>query len=177
MEKLLDTGKVRYIGVSNFDPPQLKDLIEHSDTKPAVHQFELHPYLQQTKWVQWHKDHGIHVTAYSPLANVNPTYGAPSDRKDDPPLLLENEVLGNIAMVRGCTPVQVVLAWGIHRGTSVIPKSSHALHIKENFKSTSCVLQESDYEEITNLGKKYLKRFNNPSDGYGVPLFEGLDDA
>ncbi|KAL8825039.1 MAG: hypothetical protein Q9191_004660 [Dirinaria sp. TL-2023a] len=176
MEKLLDTGKVRYIGVSNFDPPQLKDLIEHSRTKPAVHQFELHPYLQQTKWVQWHKDHGIHVTAYSPLANVNPTYGAPSD-EDDPPLLLANEVLTNIALIRGCTPAQVALAWGIHRGTSVIPKSSHALYIEENFRSTSCALQDSDYEEITDLGKKYLKRFNNPSDGYGVPLFKGLDDA
>ena len=177
MEELLDTGKVRYIGVSNFDPPQLKDLIEHSHTKPAVHQFELHPYLQQTNWVQWHKDHGIHVTAYSPLANLNPTYGTPGDEEDVPPLLLDNQVIGNIAFIRGCTPVQVVLAWGIHRGTSVIPKSSNPLHIKENFRSITCVLQESDYEDITKLGKKYLKRFNNPSDDWGVPLFEGLDGA
>ena len=177
MEKLLDGGKTRYIGVSNFDPAQLKDLIKNSNTKPAVHQFELHPYLQQTEWVEWHKDNDIHATAYSPLANINPTYGAPGKEEDAPPLLLENEVVTNIALVRGCTPAQVVLAWGMHRGTSVIPKSSHADRIKENFATTDCKLQESDIEQITDLGEKYTRRFNNPSKGWGVTLYEGLEDA
>lgn len=177
MEKLVDTGKVRHVGVSNFDPAQLKDLIHNSSTKPAVHQFELHPYLQQAEWVQWHKDNGIHATAYSPFGNVNPTYGAPSGDKDAPPLLLENEVVTNIALVRGCMPAQVVLSWGLHRGTSVIPKSSHADRIKENFATTHCDLQKSDYEQITAIGEKYTKRFNNPSKGWGVPLYEDLEDS
>ena len=177
MEKLLDTGKVRHIGVSNFDPAQMKDLIKHSHTKPAVHQFELHPYLQQTKWVQWHKDHGINVTAYSPFGNLNPIYDAPSDDDKAPPLLLGNRVVENIALVRGCTPAQVVLVWGMHRGTSVIPKSSHAKRIRENFATTHCELQAADYEQITDLGDKYTKRFNNPSEAWDVPLYEGLDDA
>lgn len=177
MEKLLDTGKVRYIGVSNFDPAEMQGLIRNSHTKPAVHQFELHPYLQQTKWVQWHKDHGINVTAYSPFGNINPIYGAPGDNDDAPPLLLKNKVVEDIALVRGCTPAQVVLAWGMHRGTSVIPKSSHADRIKENFATTDCQLQEADYEQITDLAKKYTKRFNNPSEGWDVPLYEGLEDA
>jgi len=177
MEKLLDTGKVRHIGVSNFDPAQIKDLIRKSNTKPVVHQFELHPYLQQTKWVQWHKDNGINVTAYSPFGNINPIYGAPGDNDDAPPLLLKNKVVEDIALVRGCTPAQVVLAWGMHRATSVIPKSSHIDRIKENFATTDCQLQEADYKQITGLGEKYTKRFNNPSEGWNVPLYEGLDDT
>ncbi|KAL8788498.1 MAG: hypothetical protein Q9195_007275 [Heterodermia aff. obscurata] len=176
MEKLLDTGKVRHIGVSNFDPFQLNHLVKHSAIKPAFHQFELHPYLQQNEWVQVHRDHGINVTAYSPFGNTNPTYTPPGDSDEEPPLLLENSVVTNIALVRGCTPAQVVLAWGIHRGTSVIPKSSHAGRIEENFGSLRCTLQKSDFEEITAIGEKYVKRYNNPAKGWGVDLYEGLDD-
>ena len=175
MVQLLSTGKVRYIGVSNFDPYQMEKLIKHSSIKPAFHQFELHPYLQQQEWVDWHHEHGINVTAYSPLANMNPTYGTPDE--DDPPLLLENGVVTNIALVRGCSPAQVVLAWGIARGTSVIPKSSHAERIKEDFKTIDCVLQKEDLEEITAIGETYVKRYNNPSKSWDVDLYNGLEDA
>jgi len=163
--------KVRHVGVSNFDPKQLKDLIAKSSVKPAVHQFELHPYLQQTEWVQWHKDNGINVTAYSPLANLNPIYGG----KTTPPSLLENEDISEIAESRGCTNAQVALAWGIGRETSVIPKSSHVERIKENLEAKECKLEKEDYATIKEISKKYTKRFNNPSDGWGVPLYEGLE--
>lgn len=163
--------KARHVGVSNFDPTQLKDLIAKSSVKPAVHQFELHPYLQQTEWVQWHKDNGINVTAYSPLANLNPIYGSDSS----PPSLLENVVISEIAKMRGCTNAQVALAWGMGRKTSVIPKSSHLERIQENLESTYCKLQKEDYAEIGDIGNKSTKRFNNPSDGWGVPLYDGLE--
>lgn len=177
MEKLLDTGKVRHIGVSNFSPHQLKQLLDQTTVKPAVHQLELHPYLQQVDFVQWHKDNGISVTAYSPLANLNPIYGSPGKSKDTPPSLLVNEDVTEIAKERGCTNAQVALAWGIGRGHSVIPKSQHADRIEENFGSGKCKLEEQDYNTIEKLGKKYLKRFNNPSNGWGVPLYQGLEDA
>ena len=177
MEKLLDTGKVRRIGVSNFSPHQLHQLLEQTTIKPAVHQLELHPYLQQADFVQWHKDNGIQVTAYSPLANLNPTYGSPGKSKDAPPSLLANKDVTEIAKARGCTNAQVALAWGMGRGTSVIPKSQHADRIKENFASVNCRLEKEDYIMIEKLGKKYLKRFNNPSESWGVPLYQGLDDA
>jgi alcohol dehydrogenase (NADP+) len=163
--------KARYVGVSNFDPKQLKDLIAKSSVKPAIHQFELHPYLQQTEWVQWHKDNGINVTAYSPLANLNPIYGG----KATPPSLLENEDISKIAKSRGCTNAQVALAWGMGRKTSVIPKSSHVGRIKENLESTECNLEKEDYSTIKGIANKHTKRFNNPSDGWGVPLYEDLE--
>lgn len=177
MEMLLATGKVRHIGVSNFSPHQLDQLLKQTSIKPAVHQFELHPYLQQAEFVQWHEDNGIDVTAYSPLANLNPIYGSPGESKDAPPSLLVSEDVTEIAKERGCTNAQVALAWGMGRGYSVIPKSQHADRIKENFGSANCKLEEEDYTTIAKLGKKYLKRFNNPSNGWGVPLYEGLEDA
>ncbi|KAF2135446.1 uncharacterized protein K452DRAFT_281516 [Aplosporella prunicola CBS 121167] len=180
MEKLPLLGTVRNIGVSNFSPHQLKKLIKKSSIKPAVHQMELHPYLQQKGWVELHQEHGIHVTAYSPLGNSNPTYRSSSraaNTHKTPPLLLENEALAKIADMRNCTTAQVALAWGMQRGTSVIPKTSHAKWIKENFESVTCGLVDTDVDKIEELGKKYLTRFNKPGRSWGVKLFEGLDDA
>ncbi|KAJ4286807.1 hypothetical protein N0V90_013059 [Kalmusia sp. IMI 367209] len=180
MSKLLKTGRVRHIGISNFSPAQLKKLIEHSYVKPAVHQMELHPYLPQARWIYAHKAHGIAVTAYSPLGNMNPTYGDRSRRsvttQSKAPLLLDNETIKYIAEKRDCSPAQVVLAWGISRGTSVIPKSKHERYIEENLGATKCVLETDDLAQIDELGEHPV-RFNNPSKGWGVHLFEGLDDA
>jgi alcohol dehydrogenase (NADP+) len=131
----------------------------------------MHPYLAQNKWLKVHQEHGIHVTAYSPLAGTNPTYdpGAPEQ-------LLKNKKVVNIAEKRGCTPAQVVLAWGLSRGTSVIPKSSHLDRITENFHSLECVLKSKDLKKIDKLRKEYY-RFNNPSGSWDVPLYEGLEDS
>jgi alcohol dehydrogenase (NADP+) len=180
MEQLLKTGRVRNIGIANFSPDQVKELIEKSNIKPAVHQMELHPYLPQDKWIRAHLVHGISITSYSPLGNQNPTYGdrarrSPTTQKKAP-LLLKDQIINDIAEKRHCTPAQVVLAWGMSRGTSVIPKSKHKEYIKENFEALKCVLQGDDFGRIEKLGEE-PRRFNNPSNGWGVKLFEGLDDA
>ncbi|KAK4986870.1 hypothetical protein LTR50_005001 [Elasticomyces elasticus] len=172
MIALLQTGKVRHIGVCNFDPEQLQTLLNSTTHPPSVHQMELHPYLPQTEWLAFHKAHGIHVTAYSPLAGTNPTYSP-----GEPPQLLNNTVVLKIAKDRGCTAAQVALAWGISRGTSVIPKSSHADRIEENFATRECELEDGDYKALEELGEKFLHRYNNPSGAWGVPLYQGLEDA
>lgn len=154
----------------------MKRLLHESDIKPAVHQFELHPYLQQVEWVNWHEEHDIKVTAYSPLGGTNPTYG-PHNPNGSPPWLLENPTILQIAEKRGCTSAQVVLAWGIGRGTSVIPKSSRVEHITEDLDALKCELQDEDFQTIATLGKHIVKRYNNPSGGWGVKLFDGLEDS
>lgn len=153
----------------------MKRLLRESEIRPAVHQFELHPYLQQVEWVNWHKEQDIKVTAYSPLAGTNPTYGAHYSNEKDPPWLLENPTILKIAEERGCTSAQVALAWGIGRGTSVIPKSSRIEHLKEDFDTLKCELQEEDFQTIATLGRHYVKRYNNPSQSWGVNLFDGLE--
>lgn len=137
---------------------------------------ELHPYLQQTEWVRWHKEQDITVTAYSPLGGTNPTYHSPdSDGSSDPPPLLQNPLLSKIAKRRDCTIAQVALAWGRGRGTSVIPKSSKIEHLEQNIGFLKCTLQEEDFEAIEKYGHKHVKRYNNSANGWGVDLFDGLD--
>ncbi|KAK4541358.1 hypothetical protein LTR36_008116 [Oleoguttula mirabilis] len=171
MTLLVQNGKARHIGVSNFDPEQLKDLLNHTTHPPSAHQMELHPYLQQDDWLKFHEKHGIHVTAYSPLAGTNPTYD-----NTDPTPLLNNTVLSKIAEKRGCTPAQVALAWGMSRGTSVIPKSQHKERITENFGALECVLKKKDVKKLDKLGEA-AHRYNNPSKGWKVDLYKGLEDG
>lgn len=172
MTNLVEQNLVRYIGVSNFSPVQLVNLLNYTHHPPAVHQMELHPYLPQTKWLAFHARHGIHVTAYSPLAGTNPTY---DETKISPVPLLNNKQLKKIAKKRGCTSAQVALAWGAARGTSVIPKSIHADHIVENLHSLECPLEKKDLQKIDKLGK-YHHRYNNPSKTWSVHLYHGLED-
>ena len=170
----LPKSKVRHVGICNFSPAQLKTLIISTGARPYAHQMELHPYLQQSSWIKLHKRLGISVTAYSPLGNSNPTYHD-SEEKTYPPALLDNKVLVRIAEKRNCTAAQVALAWGMSRGTSVIPKSKHEEYIQENFNAAECTLKKSDLKNIEKVGEKWLTRFNNPSEAWEVDLFEGLD--
>lgn len=94
-----------------------------------------------------------------------------------PPLLIKNEVILGIAEKRGCTAAQVVLKWGTGRGTSVIPKTSKVSHIEENVGALGCKITEDDVKEIKALERVYVKRFNNPSESWGLELFHGLQDA
>ena len=131
------------------------------------------------------------MTAYSPLANLNPAYegratsraegtgaavGKGEKEKVQPPSLLHNEVIGGIAKERGCTNAQVALAWGMGRHTSVIPKSSHDERILENYESLNCGLYGEDFEAIEEIGEKHTYRFNKQGAEWGVKLFEGLED-
>lgn len=172
MSQLLISGKVRHIGVANFDPEQLSQLIASTSVKPFAHQMELHPYLPQTAWLQKHKELDIHLIAFSPLGNMNPIYGYPP--KLDPPHSIEHPTVKAIANRRGCTPAQVILRWGMSRGVSVIPKSSHLERIKENFLSTECFLQHQDYKDMENLGMLNATRFNDPREEWNLAGSDGL---
>ena len=173
MSALLRTGKAKHIGISNFSPAQLELLLSKSSTVPYAHQMELHPYLPQTTWLLYHAAHGIHATAYSPLGNANPTYGS---RHKEVGSLLDSDAVTEIAERRGCTPAQAILAWGLSRMTSVIPKSSHAARIEENFGALECALEFEDFEAFKKVGMHPV-RFNNPSGSWGVELYEGLQDS
>ncbi|RDW66301.1 aldo-keto reductase-6 [Coleophoma cylindrospora] len=186
----LPKSKVLNIGIANFSPAQLSDLISSTGVKPAVHQMELHPYLQQSAWVATHKTLGIAVTAYSPLAHSTPTtHGTEnsaesvdvdkdSEGKREIPPLLRNPVMLEIAAARNCTPAQVALAWGMGRGTSVIPKSSHPERILENLQAgENCKLGHGELTRMRIMGRMNLRRFINPSESWGIQLFEELDDA
>jgi alcohol dehydrogenase (NADP+) len=166
----LPKSKALNLGVCNFSPAQLAAIIAATGTKPAVHQMEMHPYLPQADFVAAHEVLGIAITAYSPLGGYHPGL-------DFPPNLLKNPVVLTISEETGCSPAQIVLKWGIQRGTSVIPKSAHENHILDNLGSLDCELGEGSLEMVDALKEKYLTRYTNPSEAWGVKLFDGLEDA
>ncbi|KAI6112002.1 NADP-dependent oxidoreductase domain-containing protein [Pisolithus croceorrhizus] len=150
MIKLLSTGKVKDIGVSNFTIPQLQGIIGATGVVPVVNQIEAHPHLLQDDLVAYCKVKNIHLIAYSPLGNN--LIGLP--------LLTEHPIVKEAAERLGASPAQVLIAWGVYRGYSVIPKSVHEERIVSNFHQIE--LNKECYERITSIGVKNHKRFNIP---------------
>ncbi|SGY25296.1 BQ5605_C018g08599 [Microbotryum silenes-dioicae] len=150
MIKLLDTGKVRTIGVSNFSIKAIDTISKETGVTPAVHQVERHPLLLQRELIEHHKKHNIHLTAYSPLGNNN--YG---EKK-----LFEYPEIIAIADKIGATPAQVLIAWGQVGGHSVLPKSVTPSRIQSNLKQIT--LTEEQIEQINKLGEEKYRRFNVP---------------
>jgi alcohol dehydrogenase (NADP+) len=177
MEKLVRPGgPVRFIGVSNFSPKQMQELLAAAKIRPKVHQFETHPYLQQAEFVEWHHKNGIPVVGYAPLANTSPYYSyANRENPAHPPILTVEPTLRQIAQDRGCTSAQqVTLAWNMKRGVAVIPKAQRVEHQQENIGVEKCKLTEEDMKKITGISAQYTGRFNNPCRKIGMPCFEGL---
>ncbi|OAG36869.1 hypothetical protein AYO21_08942 [Fonsecaea monophora] len=172
MEELVAANLTRHIGVSNFSPRQLDSLLAKCKIRPLAHEFETHPYLQQQEFVDWHLKNNITVIAYSPLANMNPTYDG---KYSDLPPILEDPFWTDLAATKNVTTAQAILAWGRQRGTIVIPKSVHRDRIEENLRSLKVSFTDKEMLKIVEQDKR--SRFNNPSKSWGVELFEGLDDG
>ena len=129
LERLLQEGRVRAIGVSNFSPTHLEAFLPRVDVVPAVNQVEVHPYYGQPALREAHRRLGIATQAWSPLGGVY-VY-RPSDA-DAPKNALEDPVITAIAEHHGRTPAQVILRWHIDGGRSAIPKSVRPERIAEN---------------------------------------------
>ena len=150
METLVDKGLCRHVGVSNFSVAKLKALHKEARLKPEMNQVELHPYLQQSSMLDFCRQKGVHLTAYSPL-------GSP-DRPDvfkaaDEPVLLQEGTIAEIAARLGATPAQVLSGWAIQRGTVVIPKSVNPQRLKQNLAAAKVSLSEDDLQKIAQLDR------------------------
>lgn len=126
LETLLEQGKVRAIGVSNFMVEHLNRLLEKATVVPAVNQIEVHPYFQQRRVQALGAERGILTQAWSPIGGItfyrDGTHGS----------TLEDPVIGRIAQAHGKSPAQVMLRWHLQQGRSVIPKSTKPHRIAEN---------------------------------------------
>lgn len=138
----LDTGLVKSIGVSNFSVKNLQGIVEHADIIPAINQVEVHPFLQQDKLYGFCRQNNIILTAYSPLG---------SSQSDA--CLLKHPVIESIAEKYEATPAQILISWGISRGTVVIPKSVTPERIVKNFEAQSITLDQTDLAQIRALNK------------------------
>ncbi|KJH41801.1 oxidoreductase, aldo/keto reductase family protein [Dictyocaulus viviparus] len=147
LEDFVRDGKIRTIGLSNFNHSQIERVIANSTIKPAVLQVELHPYFQQTKLRAFCKEKGIAVTAYSSLGNP----GSAFFRKPGDPNILTEPIVKKIAAQHGKTPAQVVLRWAVQQDIIVIPKSTSEARIKENAALFNFQLTDVEMKEINSL--------------------------
>jgi diketogulonate reductase-like aldo/keto reductase len=138
-EKLHADGRIRAIGVSNFEPEHLRRLIEETSVVPAVDQIELHPHLQQHAAREFHAEQGIATEAWSPLGSGKG--------------LLEVPAIVAIAQKHGRTPAQIVLRWHLQIGNIVIPKSVTPSRIKENIEVFDFSLDTEDLAAISALNE------------------------
>jgi len=137
LEKLYNDKRVRAIGVSNFKPHHLDELLKGAATVPAVNQIELHPMLQQKETRAYCAERGIAVESYSPLMRGGEA--------------LEHPVIANLARQYGKTPAQIVLRWHVQNGLIVIPKSVHPERIRQNLALFDFALSETEMQMIEGL--------------------------
>ncbi|KAK7398610.1 hypothetical protein QQX98_012019 [Neonectria punicea] len=174
MEKLVKTGKTKAIGVSNFSKGELETIIRECSVVPAVHQMEVHPYLQQKPFNKWLRSQGIHVVQFSPLGNMNDFYRSTGWSKEVSHMMrvIDQPLLQDLGRKYGKSAVQIVLSWGVNSGRSIIPKSTIDWQIKENVEA-DFELDPEDIEAIETLDIK--ARFNDPSLDYQWRLYSDLE--
>lgn len=168
MEKLVEKGKCKAIGISNFSKGELERLLKEASIPPAAHQIENHPYLAQHSFDAFHKPKNIHITQYSPFGNQNESYSSGKDIGK----LIDDPILAEIGKKYNKSGAQVALAWGIAHGRSVIPKSKTPSRIKSNLEG-DFKLDPSDVQKIDEMDKKI--RFNDSSEDFGWNFFTDLD--
>lgn len=138
MEELYDAGRIRAIGVSNFHPDRVMDLIVHNRIVPAVNQIETHPFCQQIETAKFLHENGVQIESWGPFAEGRNN-------------LVSHPVLSALAAKHGRSVAQIVLRWLLQRGVAAIPKSVHPERIPENFRIFDFALDVGDMAAIAAL--------------------------
>ncbi|KAL9071662.1 MAG: hypothetical protein Q9161_004087 [Pseudevernia consocians] len=168
MEKTLQSGKTKAIGISNFSKAELERLLKETTVVPAAHQIECHPWLQQHAFTAFHKAKGIHIQQYSPFGNQNAIYSSGQNMGK----LIDDATIVEIGKNYGKNGAQVALAWGIANGHSVLPKSKTPERIRSNLAG-DFRLEQDDVDKLDAIDKKL--RFNDPSANFGWNFYTDLD--
>ena len=157
MESLVDAGRVRHIGVCNYNTGLLHDLMAYARIAPSELQIESHPYLTQERLLRVARGYDLAVTAFSPL-------GASSylelDMADSTESVIDLKIVDEIAKSHGKTPAQVVLRWGVQRGCYLVTKSTRNERLAENLDVFDFELSRDQMAAISALNQN--RRFNDP---------------
>ena len=148
MEELFKEGRVRAIGVSNFQPDRLMDLMVHNEVTPAVNQVETHPFNQQVEAQQFMREQGVQIESWGPFAEGRNN-------------VFRNELLLSIAGRYDKTIAQVILRWLTQRDVVVIPKSVRKERIVENFRIFDFELSDEDMNAIVALDTRQSLFFDH----------------
>ncbi|WP_110515118.1 aldo/keto reductase [Herpetosiphon llansteffanensis] len=148
MEELHQAGRIRAIGVSNFHPDRVMDLIVHNQIPPAVNQIETHPFQQQIDTQHFLQEQGVQIESWGPFAEGKHA-------------IFENELLAGIAATHQKTVAQVILRWLTQRGVVAIPKSVRKERIAENFNVFDITLSPEEMAAISTLDTKTSSFFDH----------------
>lgn len=172
MEKMVQKGLCRFIGVCNFNLQRLEELSQQAHVQPVMNQIELHPFLQQKKMLDFCAENNILVTAYSPLGSPDRPAGL---KKKDEPSLLSHPVIIELAQKRNISAGQLLISWALSRNTVVIPKSTNPNRQRENLEAASLQLDQSEIDSINQLEQNYRfvdgSFFQSPGSPYTVVDF------
>jgi D-xylose reductase len=157
MESLVENQLARQIGVCNYSAVLLHDLMSYARIKPAMLQIESHPYLTQDALIRTARSYNIAVTAFSPLGALSYVSLDMASKGDS---VLTETVVIKAAERASVTPAQVVLRWGLQRGTAVIPKTSKPERLVENLSLSGFNLTDEEMDAISALNQN--RRFNDP---------------
>ena len=138
MQELYKEGRIRAIGVSNFHPDRLMDLMIHNEIKPAINQIETHPFHQQLDTQNFLQENNVQIESWGPFA----------EGKNN---LFHNDLLAGIADKHGKSIAQIVIRWLLQRGVIAIPKSVRKDRMAENFNVFDFELDAGDMEKIKTL--------------------------
>lgn len=141
MEKAYKEGKVRAIGLSNFTPEQVQEILDICEVKPAVLQTEVHPYSQEKKLKEFLDKEGIVIQAWYPLGHGDKA-------------LIQEPLFTEFGKKYGKSNAQIILRWHIQAGNIVIPGSKNPAHIKDNFNLFDFALTDDEMGKITALDKQ-----------------------
>jgi D-xylose reductase len=159
MQELVESGLVKNIGVCNFNTSLLRDLLSYAKIRPAVLQVELHPQLTQEKLLRYCRQEEITVTAFSPLGAESYFSIGKAEPEES---VLKQPIILEIANRHQKTPAQIVLRWGVQRGTTIVPKTSQAERLTENISIFDFALTDDELQSISALNQH--RRFNDPGD-------------
>uniref|UniRef100_A0A7N0VD92 NADP-dependent oxidoreductase domain-containing protein n=1 Tax=Kalanchoe fedtschenkoi TaxID=63787 RepID=A0A7N0VD92_KALFE len=143
MQRCLEMGLCRSIGVSNFSSRKVQQLLDYASVYPAVNQVEMHPMWRQGKLRKFCKDNNIHISAYSPLGGPGNCWGSKA--------VVEHPIIKSIALKHRATPAQVSLKWGMSMGASTIVKSFNEERMVENMGALHVDLEEWDLIQIERI--------------------------
>lgn len=158
MEALVVAGLVRSVGVCNFNIQLLREVMAFAKFPPAVLQVEIHAHNSQRKLVQFAKEQGIQVVAFSPLASASYVEIGMASKDQS---LMEHPTVKEVAAAHKRSSPQVLLRWALQRGTQAVFKSSSADHIKENLDAFAFALTDDDMAKLDALNEN--RRYNDPS--------------
>ncbi|MDL2257079.1 aldo/keto reductase [Bacteroidales bacterium OttesenSCG-928-I14] len=151
MEEYVEKGKIKSIGLSNFNPHHYEALMKYAKIKPVLNQIEIHPYFSNQENVEYFKKQGLAVQCWSPLASGK---------------VIEDETLLKLAEKYDKSVAQIVLRWDIQRGLLTIPRSENKEHIAENIEVFNFELSDEDMKIINSLNRNERTSVKNNPDSF-----------